>query len=198
LAVVSLLDEFSPAWQFHEIHRIAVAAPSHRAYDAVRDVTAGEIRWFRALTWLRRLGRPGPESILNAPAETPILEVATRTGFLLLAATSGEVVVGTVVIAPRGSRRPTTPDEYRSLDAPGYAKATMNFRIEAVDPHRCVVTTETRVYATDPRTRRRFGAYWFVIRPGSGLIRRMWLRAIKRRAEAQERHAPRRRRSSTS
>jgi hypothetical protein len=30
-----------------------------------------------------------------------------------------------------------------------------------------------------------FGAYWRVIYPGSSLIRYMWLRAIKKRAEAQ-------------
>ena len=31
--------------------------------------------------------------------------------------------------------------------------------------------------------RRRFGAYWLVIRPFSGLVRRRWLHAAKRRAE---------------
>ena len=42
----------------------------------------------------------------------------------------------------------------------------------------------TRVYAADASARRRFAAYWRVIYPGSALIRQMWLRAIKRRAEA--------------
>jgi hypothetical protein len=31
--------------------------------------------------------------------------------------------------------------------------------------------------------RRKFGLYWRMICAGSSLIRRMWLRAIKRRAE---------------
>jgi hypothetical protein len=35
----------------------------------------------------------------------------------------------------------------------------------------------------DAAARRKFGAYWLVICPGSALIRRMWLRAIERRAE---------------
>ena len=75
-----------------------------------------------------------------------------------------------------------TAEQCRKLAGPGWAKATMNFLIE---PRRagCVVTTETRVHATDARTRRRFRAYWTLIYPGSTLIRRMWLRAIKRRAE---------------
>jgi hypothetical protein len=46
------------------------------------------------------------------------------------------------------------------------------------------LTTETRVYATDASSRRRFAGYWRVIYPGSALIRRMWLRAVRERAEA--------------
>jgi hypothetical protein len=46
------------------------------------------------------------------------------------------------------------------------------------------LSTETRVWAADPPARRRFRLYWLAIRPFSGLIRRLWLRAIKRRAES--------------
>jgi len=45
-----------------------------------------------------------------------------------------------------------------------------------------MLTTETRVRATDPRSRRLFGLYRLFIRGGSGLIRHVWLRAILRRA----------------
>jgi hypothetical protein len=38
------------------------------------------------------------------------------------------------------------------------------------------------VFANSPWARRGFAAYWRVIYPGSALIRRMWLRAIARRA----------------
>jgi hypothetical protein len=40
------------------------------------------------------------------------------------------------------------------------------------------------VHATDPASRNVFTRYWKVIAPGSLLIRHMWLRAIKVRAEA--------------
>jgi len=59
----------------------------------------------------------------------------------------------------------------------------MNFRIEDASSAACTLTTETRVYATDASTRRRLALYWRMIYPGSALIRRMWLRAIARRAE---------------
>ncbi|MEX2156764.1 MAG: hypothetical protein WD773_07990 [Gemmatimonadales bacterium] len=128
---MTLLDDFAPKWQFREIHAIAVLATPERAYRAIETVTAGEIRLFRALTWFRRLGRVGPESILNAPPDQPILDVATRSGFLLLAAEPPkEIVVGTVVVAPPGVPRPMAPRQFKDINEPGYAKAVMNFRID--------------------------------------------------------------------
>lgn len=181
------LDEYAPIYQFHEVHTTRVRASRERVYRAIREVTAREILLFRTLTWLRRFGRPGPESILNAPERIPLLEVALRTSFLQLAEEPNrETVVGTLVMAPAGWRpkaRPT-PADFQALDAPGFAKAAMNFVVEDAGPGVVVVTTETRVYATDPRTCRRFAAYWRLIYPGSALLRRMWLRAIRLRAEA--------------
>jgi hypothetical protein len=181
------LDEFVPAYQFGEFHSMRVAAPKEQVYRAIKSVTADEISLFRTLTWLRRFGRPGPESILNAPERQPLLDVATRTTFLLLAEEPNrEIVIGSPVVAPTGWRRSEarTPESFKALQQPGFAVAAMNFRIEDDGPQACTVTTETRVYATDASARRRFAPYWRVIYPGSALIRRMWLRAIARRAEA--------------
>src|SRR5713226_4647665 len=173
-------------WAF-PANEVRVMAPRNRVFQAIKDVTPDEIRLFRTLTWLRRFGRPGPESILNAPEHLPILEVATRTSFLLLAEEPDrEIVVGTLVMAPRGwrpKRRPT-PEDFKALREPGFTIAAMNFLVEDAGSGACIVTTETRIYATDASARRRFARYWRVIYPGSALIRRMWLRAVKRRAEA--------------
>jgi hypothetical protein len=185
------LDQFAPVYQFSEFHSIGIAAPKEQVYRALKSVTADEIALFRTLTWLRRFGRPGPESVLNPPPRVPLLDVAARTSFLVLAEEPDrEIVLGTLVGAPRGWRpsgKPT-PDGFKALivtsNTPGFVAATMNFRIEEAGPAACTLTTETRVYATDPSTRRRFAGYWRVIFPGSALIRRMWLRAIARRAES--------------
>lgn len=186
-AMRTRLDEFAPVYQFHEVHRIHVRAPREQVYRAIKTVTADEILFFRTLTWIRRLGQPGPETIVNAPEHLPLLEVATRTSFLLLAEDEGqEIVLGTIVLAPKGwqPKSGANPEDFKVLDRPGFAKATMNFRLEDAGSLACVVTTETRVYATDASAQRRFAAYWRVIYPGSALIRRMWLRAVKLRAEA--------------
>src|SRR5580765_382047 len=185
------LDQFAPVYQFSEFHSVRIAASKEQVYRALKLVTADEIAFFRTLTWLRRFGRPGPGSILNAPPHVPLLDVASKTSFLVLAdEPDSETVLGTLVAAPRGWRpsgKPI-PDGFKALfmttNPPGFAPAAMNFRIEDAGPAACTLTTETRVYATDTSTRRHFAFYWRVIYPGSALIRRMWLRAIASRAES--------------
>lgn len=70
----------------------------------------------------------------------------------------------------------------RAWSQPGWIKVAMEFRLECTAAG-TRLSTETRILATDPRTRRSFAAYWFLIRPFSGLIRRELLRSIARRAE---------------
>lgn len=182
--MTSRLDEFVPVFQFVERHSIIIPASPVRIYEAVCLVTAREIRLFRTLTWLRRFGRSGPESILNAPPDVPVVDVALRTMFILLADDKPrELLFGAVVVSPRHMRSTTklTASQFKTLEEPGYAKAGMNFQIVA-GTNGCTLSTETRVWATDESARRRFGMYWRVIYPGSALIRRMWLRAIRKRA----------------
>lgn len=182
----SALDECAPAFHFREHHETLVNAPAADVFAAIQATTASEIALFQSFTWLRRFGRPGAESILNAPEHLPILEVATRTTFLKLAERpSQEVVVGSVVMAPAGFRRRhvATPDQFKAVAQPGFAVATFNFRI-VPEGALTRLTTETRVVATDNWTLRRFTAYWRVIYPGSAILRMTWLAAIRKRAEA--------------
>jgi len=72
----------------------------------------------------------------------------------------------------------------RGANPPRFAKTAMNFLVEEEEGGWCRLATETRVLGTDDGARRRFAVYWRVIYPGSALIRRMWLRAVKERAEA--------------
>jgi hypothetical protein len=178
------LDEFAPAWQFHEVHTLRVAAPPDRVFDAVKQVRADEILLFRTLTWIRRGGRATPHSILNAGAQESLLDIATKGGFIWLADDRPrELVVGTVVAAPPGTRGRLTPAFFKAPPPPGFAVAAMNFTVTPDGANASIVTTETRVFASSPSARRRFAAYWRVIYPGSAIIRRMWLRAIETRAQ---------------
>ena len=90
--------------------------------------------------------------------------------------------MGTVLVAPPGTRGRLTPDVFQRTLPPGFALATMNFRVTPDGLGASVVSTETRVFANSPEARRRFAVYWRLIYPGSAIIRRMWLSAIERRA----------------
>jgi hypothetical protein len=160
----SRLDRIMPRWQFEERHEIRIAASPDRIYSAIRQVTAGEIRFFQVLTTIRCLGRCRErESILHAPDAKPILDVATGSGFRILADDAPHDLVFGTRVAPR-------------------TFAVMNFHVEPDGR----LTTETRVFADGDAARRRFALYWRIIRPGSGIIRQSWLEAIKRRAEGKQ------------
>lgn len=73
-------------------------------------------------------------------------------------------------------------DGWAGVARAGFALAAINYRVTDAGRGTSFVSAETRVYAADP-ARRKFACYWRVIYPGSALIRRMWLRAIKRLAE---------------
>ncbi|HJQ12248.1 MAG TPA: hypothetical protein VJ840_14545 [Gemmatimonadaceae bacterium] len=177
------LDHFVPTWQFGERHSLRIDAPQPRVFAALRQVTAHEIRFFRLLTWLRRGGRSAPQSILNAGSiDTPIIDVALKGGFVMLSDDSArELVVGTIIGAPARAHCNPNGAMFES-PPPGYTLAAMNFLVERAAANTCVLTTETRVYANTPDQRRRFTRYWRLIYPGSALIRRMWLRAVRNRA----------------
>jgi hypothetical protein len=181
----SSLDAAVPAYQFVELHETRVRGTPSAVFAAIRAVSAGEIRLYRTLTWIRqprlpwRARRP---SVLDPEWNQPFLDVATSGGFVWLADDPPQEAVVGAVVCCRGKRL-FDADDFQRLVEPGYAKAAMSFRVEALPAGYCRVTTETRVFATDAPARRRFGVYWAFIYPGSALLRDGWLAAIKKRAE---------------
>jgi hypothetical protein len=183
---VTKIDDWMPRWQVGERHVIHVTATPEKVFAAIYAVRADDILFFRTLIAIRRCGQTGPESILNAPEEKPLLDVATQTTFMLLEEEAPrELVIGTVIAAPRAVRASggLTPELFRKTLPPGVVLATMNFHVAADAQGGSSISTETRIFANASFALRRFAVYWRVIHPGSDIIRRTWLRAIKRRAE---------------
>ena len=122
----------------------------------------------RRLFRLRRLGRSGPK--------LPLFDQLRALGFAVAVESEGEVVL-TLVGQPwrlRGGLRQDV--EFASFAEPGYAKVAFSFAADGSE-----LATETRVLLTDSAARRRFRAYWLVVRPFSALVRRAWLRAVQDR-----------------
>ena len=120
--------------------------------------------------------------------DRPLLAQMLGGGFILLGEVSGEELV--IGIAGRFWRLRGDPvvylagaEDFVRFARPGFAKAALNFHACEAGAGLIRLRTDTRVYATDPHARRQFARYWRLIQPGSALIRLVWLRAIKRRAE---------------
>ena len=185
-----LIDHFMPVAHFNEVHTIAIDADPARVYAAIKDVSAAEIPLFRELMTVRALpalllGRFRPRRSYDRPLLAEVLK--TRT-FILLADEPGrELVAGSVGKfwhVSSSMLKLSGPDEFLLSDPAGYAKSAINFRIGRDRSGGGLrLRTETRIFVPDPQARRKFRAYWLLIKPGSAFLRLMWLLAIKRRAE---------------
>ncbi len=178
--VDSLLDEVMPRYDVHERHELWVPAAPPDAFEAVKAVSAAEVGLLGPLMRLRMLGRwPG-----RLDLRAPLIGEMEKTGFSHLAERPDEELVFGAIgrfWSPTGNL-PRPADDFAAFSAPGYAKAAMNFAVRR-EREGSRITTETRVLGTDNRASRKLRLYWLVIRPGSGAIRRSWLKAIRRRLE---------------
>ena len=78
----------------------------------------------------------------------------------------------------------TSSAEFIAFKDPGYLLVIANMLFKETDTLGMVtVYTESRTKGLSPRAVKDFTPYWRIIRPWSGLIRRLWLRGIKRIAE---------------
>lgn len=190
-----LIDEYLPRFDAVERHGLSIHANPTRVWAALRTADFGRSPLMATLLGLRAL-----PSLLAAPRHTlrrlrerrtaPLtLDAFFSRGFVVLEEQPGrEMVIGLEgrFWTPAGDLRPTDARRFREALAPGLARVAWDFRAEPLPDGRLRLTTETRVLCADAATRRRFRAYWLIVRPGSGLIRRAMLRAIRRAAEAPE------------
>jgi hypothetical protein len=180
-----LIDDFAPSHHFGERHATTVRASPPVVMRAVREVRASEVLLLRELLTLR--GLPG---VLTGDrvggGDQRVLEWARAAGFVTLADADEELVLGLIGALWSLTAQPLAvadADEFAAVDRPDLAKAVMNLRADGGPEGPVTLSTETRVTIQDPGARRRFAAYWTVIRPGSGLLRHTLLRAVRRRAE---------------
>jgi hypothetical protein len=168
------LDVQLPQWHHRERHSTPLSAPPGPALAAFDALTWRDVPVFRALMAVRSLGRT------SRSAHHRILDDFTGIGFTAIVENPDEVVyagIGRPWSVGGGMQPVEGAQSFRDFAEPGWAKMLVNFRVADGE-----LSTETRVWLTDAGSRRAFGAYWLVIRPFSGLIRRAWLKAAARRA----------------
>jgi hypothetical protein len=176
------IDSFAPDPDAVEIHSIAIDASPEAVYRALWTADLGGSLIIKLLLGLRSL----PEFILRggrlARDRKITLKTITESGFGILADEPEEVVLGVTgrFWRPTGNLSPFLRADFDGPVPTGFARAVWDFRIKEQRKGRTVLSTETRVICGDAASRRKFRTYWVFVRPFSGLIRLLMLRAVKR------------------
>ncbi len=181
----SLLDGVMPQYEFAEHHQIRVHAPLARAYLALQAVTPDELAAYPILMKVRNaaLGRSWNRPQGPSPAIIAIFSDPS-SGYTLIRQNEQEMVFGGVGRVRKGGRpTPSSPAAFASFDQRGCVKVAFNLKVVDAGGSWTTVSTETRLHALDPESRRATAVYWRLIYPGSGMLRTMWLQAARIRAE---------------
>jgi hypothetical protein len=182
----SLLDGAMPQYEFVEHHQIRVHAPVERAYAALQAVTPDELAAYPILMKVRNavMGRSWSRPQGPSPAIIAIFS-DPRSGYMLIQRSDREMVFGGIGLVRSTGEKPVlaSPAVFASFDQRGCAKVAFNLKVDDAGNGSTTVSTETRLHALDPESRRATAVYWRLIYPGSGMLRTMWLQAARNRAE---------------
>jgi hypothetical protein len=188
-----LIDDYLPEFDVQTSYSTCIAASPTRVYASLWMANFDHLGLARALYAVRTL-----PSFPTSPLETCrrfsyevfkhrlSLDEMLLEGFALLEEQPGEELVpGTVgrFWRARGELRAIGAAQFRAPVPLGTAKAAWNFAMRERTDGVTELKTETRVLCADAATRRRFRAYWMLIRPFSGLIRLEMLAAVRSTAE---------------
>jgi hypothetical protein len=194
----ALLDAYLPDPDAVERHAVVVRASPAAVHDALWQVDLGGpvARALLAARLLPAALRGGADARARLRAlrhrALTLHALAAGGGFARLAQTPDAVVLGLTgrFWTLGGDIVPTTPATWGAGPPAGMAQAAWSFEVCPHGAGHARLATETRVRCADAATRRAFGRYWRVVRPGSGLLRRLMLGRIGRWAERPSPAAP--------
>jgi hypothetical protein len=178
------LDSFMAEYNFHERHEIVIQAPPDRVRAALDQVAWADIGVMETLGRIRNIAM-GERAARGGLSPTPVVDSVKnpRSGFFLLDDTPREFVFGLAGQPWNNAAVRLTAVEFRSWAKPGSIKVAANFLIQGAGNDRSRVVTETRIAACDAASRKKMAPYWALIYPGSGMVRRSLLEAVRLRAE---------------
>ncbi len=178
--MTSLLNSLIARPDAGDYHERRVRADPQRAFAAVRALDFNDIPLVKAIFVLRPLlmrGRGG------APLPRgPFVDTTRDMGWRVLR-DGPDAVVAVAVTRPWEVEvvfHGLPEGEFQRFAEPGWVKIAWTIGVRPAGPGESVVFTETRVEATDPASRRRFGRYWLAFGLGIRVIRRLALGHVAR------------------
>jgi hypothetical protein len=182
-----LIDRVLPHFHSVERHEITAVATPDELWSALETADLGRAWPIRVLTGLRAIPaflagkKLRPQVSDDAPRRVTLRDLGKR-GFHPMAEEPGrEIVFGIEgrFWVPVPDYCPGDLQRFAAPLPPGVARAAWNFLVEPVDERRSRLVTITRIECADRSTLMKFRAYWLFVRPFSGLIRIMMLRAVR-------------------
>ena len=182
-----------PDFDVAATYATTINATPAQVYTAILETDFGSHPIVALLMGIRSI----PAFLASPRATLRRLRTAKATGgqqlktmlsddFVLLEETpSSEMVLGLTgrFWTPSGGLIRSDPAIFRQMPPTGLARAAWNFRVAPMDNGQTRLSTETRVRCGDEKTTRQFKRYWTLVAPGSGLIRWVILRQVRRKAE---------------
>jgi hypothetical protein len=167
------IDQFLKNIDFDEIHHITINKPPESVYPCIWELDFCQSKIIRLLFTLRGL-----------PRQMCCLKGCIDIGFILLAEEKNrELVLGLLIDPPRFRPARVTPEAFARFDKKHHIKVVWNFFLEPDSHGNTLLTTVTRVGCAGRLSRTIFGVYWLMISCFSGLIRKIMLGLIKKKAE---------------
>jgi hypothetical protein len=170
-----LIDEYLPEFHVSSYHQTLVSSPASTVFPSIWDLDLSESGVAGLLFAIRGM-----------PRRALTLKGLLQDGFLVLDERSGEELLfgGAGRFWTRnGDFQALNPEDFKAFRQKGHVKLAVNFRVRPVNGNQTILSTETRVQCFGRHSRWRFGLYWFVIRPFSGLVRKEMLRILKKASE---------------
>jgi len=182
-----LIDSFAPRPDAVEIHSIVINASRATVYRVLRTADLGQSVIIKSLLVLRSIPGHIAHPCALPKSRKVTLQTLIDSGFGVLAEKPGEEIVLGITgrfWRPAGNISPFNRPDFDRPVRTGFARGVWNFSVTQPVPGQTLLTTETRVTCGDAASRRKFLAYWFVVRPFSGLIRLIMLKSVRKMAES--------------
>ena len=178
----SRLDEVMPEYQFWESHSTRVHARPEQVMLAIHESKFSDMKSLVTLLKIRATASRIHDDA-GSFGDKPVIDSFAASGFATGSSDHEVVMAGGANVREGHPLKPHTLEEFAAYHEQGSVKMAFNFAVADAGDGWTILSTDTRVLALDDATRSGMGRYWRLIVPGSGLLRRQWLDAIKQRAE---------------
>ena len=181
-----IINKYLAKYHFSEHHKINVNGTNVQIMNAIMTLRKNEIsRIMNFLMSVRLIAVKDKKRVINQNKGI-LLDEMQSNKFIILERSEKELVLGLIGkfwnLSDPMELEINSPAEFLNFDDGEYGVVAFNFLVKEMEGKN-VLTTETRIKITDPKSRRKFAIYWFFIYLGSSYIRYLLLKAIKRKVE---------------